>query len=66
MENFVMGELARQLTWSETAAAPYHAAVPSQPLYIFRTNGGFNRILAPTPPGERCCQFRLIKVLRLP
>jgi uncharacterized protein len=24
MENFVMGELARQLTWSETAAALYH------------------------------------------
>jgi uncharacterized protein len=24
MENFVMDELARQLTWSETAAALYH------------------------------------------
>ena len=24
MENFVMGELARQLTWSQTAAALYH------------------------------------------
>jgi predicted AAA+ superfamily ATPase len=54
MENFVMGELARQLTWSETAAAlyHYHDRDGHEVDAVLEDNAG--RVRRTTLPGARC------------